>query len=83
MLDDYLGAGFGFDLVEDYLPDDQRVARGISTLCVDQLVNAPRRGRKIFTEREGGVEHVGADNMSFGRDYIADRFAESLGTHTA
>ncbi len=45
----------------------------------EQLVNSPRRELKIFTEREGGVEHVGADNMSFGRDYIADWFAETLG----
>jgi dipeptidyl aminopeptidase/acylaminoacyl peptidase len=49
----------------------------------DQLVNSPRRELKIFTAREGGVEHVGADNMSFGREYIADWFAEQLGGHTA
>ena len=33
--------------------------------------------------REGGVEHVGADNMSFGRSYIADWFAETLGGRLA
>jgi dienelactone hydrolase len=49
----------------------------------DQLVNSPRRELKVFTAREGGVEHVGADNMSFGREYIADWFAEQLGGHTA
>jgi dienelactone hydrolase len=49
----------------------------------DQLVNSPRRELKIFTAREGGVEHVGADNMSFGREYIADWFAEQLGGRTA
>lgn len=48
----------------------------------EQLVNSPRRELKIFTAREGGVEHVGADNMSFGRDYIADWFAETLGGRT-
>jgi catechol 2,3-dioxygenase-like lactoylglutathione lyase family enzyme len=47
----------------------------------DGLTQSPRRELKIFTEREGGVEHVGADNMSFGRDYIADWFAETLGGH--
>ena len=46
--------------------------------CYEQLVNSPRRELKIFTAREGGVEHVGADNMSYGRDYIADWFAETL-----
>ena len=45
----------------------------------EQLVNSPRRELKIFTAREGGVEHVGADNMTFGRDYIADWFASTLG----
>lgn len=49
----------------------------------DQLVNSPRRELKIFTDREGGVEHVGADNMSFGRSYIADWFAETLGGRLA
>jgi len=29
------------------------------------------------------VEHVGADNMSFGRDYIADWLAAHLGGRTA
>jgi dienelactone hydrolase len=47
----------------------------------EQLVNSPHRQLKIFTEREGGVEHVGADNMSFARDCIADWFAEQLGGH--
>jgi dienelactone hydrolase len=49
----------------------------------DQLVNSPKRELKIFTDREGGVEHVGADNMSFGTDFIADWFAETLGGHTS
>lgn len=47
------------------------------------LVNAPVRELKIFTEREGGVEHVGADNMSYARDYLTDWFAVQLGGHTA
>ena len=50
--------------------------------CYDQLVNSPRRELKIFTPREGGIEHVGADNMAYGRDYIADWFADTLGGHT-
>lgn len=47
------------------------------------LVASPKRELKIFTEREGGVEHVGADNMAYARDYIADWFAETLGGQTA
>lgn len=48
----------------------------------DQLTASPKRELKIFTPREGGVEHVGADNMAYGRDYIADWFAETLGGRT-
>ena len=47
------------------------------------VTNCPKRELKIFTPREGGVEHVGADNMSYGRDYIADWFADTLGGHTS
>jgi dienelactone hydrolase len=47
-----------------------------------ELVNSPKRELKLFTEREGGVEHVGADNMSFARDFIADWLAEQLGGRT-
>jgi len=62
---------------------DRQISVDYAQQSYDQLVNAPRRELKIFTEREGGVEHVGADNMSFGRDFIADWFAETLGGHTA
>ncbi|KUR81323.1 S9 family peptidase [Novosphingobium sp. Fuku2-ISO-50] len=62
---------------------DRQISVDYAHDCYDQLVNSPRRELKIFTAREGGVEHVGADNMAFGRDYIADWFAETLGGHTA
>ena len=62
------------------------MARPIASISVDyanqsydQLVNSPRRELKIYTTREGGVEHVGADNMSFGRSYIADWFCRDTG----
>jgi dienelactone hydrolase len=61
---------------------DRQIRLDYAHQTFDQLVNSPRRELKVFTEREGGVEHVGADNMSFGRDYIADWFAETLGGHT-
>lgn len=62
---------------------DRQISVDYAQDCYDQLVNSPRRELKLFTEREGGVEHVGADNMSFGRDYIADWFADTLGGRTA
>jgi len=58
---------------------DRQISVDYAHQAYDQLVNSPRRELKIFTEREGGVEHVGADNMAFGRDYIADWFADTLG----
>ena len=62
---------------------DRQIALDYAQRSYDALTNAPRRELKIFTAREGGVEHVGADNMSFGRDYIADWFADVLGGRTA
>ncbi|MEO7691012.1 MAG: alpha/beta fold hydrolase [Sphingomonas sp.] len=61
---------------------DRQISVDYAHQAYDQLINSPRRELKIFTEREGGVEHVGADNMAFGRDYIADWFAETLGGQT-
>ena len=62
---------------------DRQIGLDYAHQSYDQLVNSPKRELKIFTSREGGVEHVGADNMAFGRDYIADWFADTLGGHTA
>jgi dienelactone hydrolase len=62
---------------------DRQIALDYAHQSYDQLINAPIRELKIFTEREGGVEHVGADNMAYARDYIADWLAEQLGGHTA
>lgn len=62
---------------------DRQIGVEYAHRSYEQLVNSPRRELKLFTDREGGVEHVGADNMSFGRDFIADWFAETLGGHTA
>lgn len=58
--------------------NDRQIAVDYAHQALAQLVNCPRRELKIFTAREGGVEHVGADNMAYGRDYIADWFAETL-----
>ena len=61
---------------------DRQIALDYAHQSYQQLVNSPARELKIFTEREGGVEHVGADNMSYARDYIADWFAATLGGRT-
>jgi dienelactone hydrolase len=61
---------------------DRQISVDYAHRTFDQLVNSPRRELVVFTAREGGVEHVGADNMSYGRDLIADWFAETLGGTT-
>ena len=62
---------------------DRQISLSYADDLYEQLVNSPRREKVIFTAREGGVEHVGADNMAYGRDCIADWFAETLGGRTA
>ena len=62
--------------------NDRQIPLAYAHQTYEQLINSPKRELKIFTAREGGVEHVGADNMSFARDYIADWFAEQLGGRT-
>jgi len=59
--------------------NDRQISVEYAHDLYDQLVNSPRREKVIFTAREGGVEHVGADNMAYGRDLLSDWFAETLG----
>jgi dienelactone hydrolase len=49
----------------------------------EQLVNSPKRELKIFTEREGGVQHSSFDNSINAGHYIADWIAETLGGRLA
>lgn len=63
--------------------NDRQISPAYADDLYDQLINSPRREKVIFTDREGGVEHVGADNMAYGRDLISDWFAETLGGHAA
>jgi dienelactone hydrolase len=61
---------------------DRQIALEYAHQSYDRLINAPVRELKILTEREGGVEHVGADNMAYARDYIADWFVDQLRDRT-
>ena len=49
----------------------------------EQLVNSPKRELKIFTDREGGVQHSSFDNSANAGAYIADWVAETLGGRTS
>jgi dienelactone hydrolase len=60
--------------------NDRQIPREYAHQSYDEAINSPLRELKFFTDREGGVEHVSADNMepvrSYIIDWIADRFAE-------
>jgi fermentation-respiration switch protein FrsA (DUF1100 family) len=51
---------------------DKQIPVRYAHLLFDDLVNSPAPELKIFTEREGGVEHCSVDNMPVVRDYICD-----------
>ena len=48
----------------------------------EQLAGSPKRELKIFTDREGGVQHSSFDNSINAGHYIADWVAETLGGRT-
>lgn len=58
--------------------NDRQIPIKYAEQSYDQAVNSPDRELKVFTEREGGIEHCGADNMepvqSYIGDWLADRF---------
>jgi alpha-beta hydrolase superfamily lysophospholipase len=58
--------------------NDRQIPIAYAHQQYETAINSPRRELKIFTTREGGVEHVSADNMTNARDYIADWVAETF-----
>ena len=48
----------------------------------EQLVNSRKRELKVFTAREGGIQHSSFDNSANAGAYIADWVAETLGGRT-
>ena len=60
--------------------NDRQIPLEYAQQSYDEAVNSPMRELRFFTEREGGVEHVSADNMEPARSYIIDwvveRFSE-------
>ncbi len=63
--------------------NDRQISVEYARQSYAQAVNSPDRELKIFNEREGGVEHVGADNVEPVRSYvcewIASRFTQQPG----
>jgi esterase/lipase len=58
--------------------DDRQIPLEYAHQTYDQLINSPKRELKVFDERTGGVEHVSVDNMTYGRQFIADWVAETF-----
>lgn len=59
--------------------NDRQIPLEYAHQAHDQAVNSPERSLRFFTDREGGVEHVSADNMEPVRSYIADWISERFG----
>jgi dienelactone hydrolase len=57
---------------------DRQVPLEQAERTVREAVNSPRAELRVFTEHEGGAEHVGGDLLSPTIDYIADWVAEVL-----
>ncbi|PHR92590.1 MAG: alpha/beta hydrolase [Robiginitomaculum sp.] len=61
---------------------DRQIPVEFAHKSYDQAVNSVHREIRVFTEREGGVEHVAADNMeptrSFICDWISEQFARNI-----
>jgi len=62
---------------------DSQIPLAWAERTYEQLVNSPRRELKVFTAREGGVQHSSFDNSANAGAYIADWVAETLRGRTA
>jgi dipeptidyl aminopeptidase/acylaminoacyl peptidase len=62
--------------------NDRQIPLEYAHQTYEALVNSPKRELKVFTPREGGIEHSSVDNSAFALDYIADWVAENLGGRT-
>ena len=58
--------------------NDRQIPLEYAHAQYEGAVNSPKRELKFFTQREGGVEHVSADNVENARDYIADWISETF-----
>lgn len=51
---------------------DRQISVAYAHMLYKDLINSPAPELKIFTDREGGVEHCSIDNVNVVRDYICD-----------
>jgi hypothetical protein len=62
---------------------DRQIALEYAHQTYNALINSSKRELKIFTPREGGIQHSSVVNSAFAMDYIADWVADNLGGRTA
>jgi dienelactone hydrolase len=62
---------------------DSQIPLAWAERTYEQLTNSPQRELKVFTAREGGVQHSSFDNSANAGAYIADWVAEVLHGRTA
>jgi hypothetical protein len=58
--------------------NDRQIPREYALQQIEGAINSPKRELKWFTSREGGVEHVSADNPANAMDYIVDWIVETF-----
>ena len=58
--------------------NDRQIPREYALQQFEGAINSPKRELKWFTPRDGGIEHVSADNHENAKDYIADWIAETF-----
>lgn len=63
--------------------NDRQIPLKYAEASYDQAINSPDRELKVFSAREGGIEHCGADNMEPVQNYIADWLADRFARMTA
>ncbi|HEX5392762.1 MAG TPA: prolyl oligopeptidase family serine peptidase [Rhodocyclaceae bacterium] len=62
---------------------DKQIPLEYAHQTYEQLVNSPKRELKIFTPREGGIQHSSFDNSANAGNFISDWVAENLGGRVA
>ncbi|WP_460072973.1 alpha/beta hydrolase family protein [Streptomyces sp. YKOK-I1] len=58
--------------------NDRQIPVEYAHQSYDQAVNSPKRELRIFTEREGGVEHAHIEDTSAAISFIADWISETF-----
>jgi len=60
--------------------NDRQISTAYAQQSYDEAINSSRRELKYITDREGGIEHISADNMEPARSYIGDWIADTFET---